>query len=84
MMKVTVKAGGMFAKNLPSSREGNQAEIDLEEGSTPIDVLRVLDLPAEGGYLMILNGESVPRSERSSRRLGEGDQLAIMPPLRGG
>ena len=84
MMKVTIKAGGMFAKNLPPSREGNQAEIDLEEGSTPIDVLRVLSLPADGGYLMILNGESVPKSERGSRQLSEGDLLAIMPPLRGG
>ena len=83
-MKVTLKAGGMFAKNLPASRSGNQAEIELEDGSTPADALRALDLPADGSYLIVLNGESVPKSERASRRLADGDMLAIMPPLRGG
>ena len=34
--------------------------------------------------LIVLNGESVPKSERASRRLADGDLLAIMPPLRGG
>jgi sulfur carrier protein ThiS len=84
MMKVTVKAGGMFTKQLPASRSGNVAEMELDEGSTPADVLRAMDLPADGSYLIVHNGESVPKSERASRRLAEGDMLAVMPPLRGG
>ena len=39
---------------------------------------------AEGSYLVILNGSSVPKAERASLRLADNDNLAIMPPLKGG
>lgn len=83
-MRVEVKATGLLTKHLPPERRGNVADFDLEEGSTPADVLRLMDLPADGSYLVVLNGENVPKAERASRVLAENDKLAIMPPLRGG
>jgi sulfur carrier protein ThiS len=43
-----------------------------------------LGLPLEDSYLVILNGENLPKSERAERSLTEDDFLAIMPPLKGG
>ena len=35
-------------------------------------------------YLVVLNGENLPKAERASRRLAKDDQLSVMPPLKGG
>ena len=84
-MRVSVKASGLYAKSLPSEgREGNVAPLDIAEGTTALDVLDRLGLARDGSYLMILNGQTLPKSERGERALDEDDLLAIMPPLKGG
>lgn len=49
-----------------------------------MDVMRQLGMPLDGNYLVALNGEVVPRDDRSIRTLRENDQLSLMPPLKGG
>ena len=83
-MRITVKSSGLLVKHLPDEREGNSASLDVPEEITPLGVIEQLGMPPGNSYLVILNGESVPRAERAERRLVEGDQLAIMPPLKGG
>ena len=84
-MRITVKATGLYARALPDDgREGNTAPLELPDGSTAHDVLKRLGLPEEGSYLMVLNGQTLPKSERGERQLSEGDNLAVMPPLKGG
>ena len=84
-MRITVKSSGLLVKHLPADRDGNSASrLEVPEGATPLGVIQQLGMPASDSYLVILNGESVPRAERAERRLAEGDQLAIMPPLKGG
>lgn len=83
-MRIRVKTGGLLGKLLPPGSAGNSAEVEVADNATPLDVMRKLGLPPEQNYLVSLNGSVVVKSERSQRRLAEGDQLAIMPPLRGG
>lgn len=83
-MRIEVKATGMLTRHLPPERRGNVADFDIEDDATPADVLRLMQLPTDGSYLIVLNGENVPKAERATRRLAENDKLAIMPPLRGG
>ncbi len=82
-MKITVKTAGNLGKYLPAGSTGNLAKLEVAEGATPADVMSQLGLP-EGSYLVILNGSSVPKAERASRQLADNDNLAIMPPLKGG
>jgi sulfur carrier protein ThiS len=82
-MKITVKTAGNLGKYLPAGSSGNLAELQVAEGATPADVMSRLGL-AEGSYLVVLNGSSVPKAERATRQLAENDKLAIMPPLKGG
>ena len=38
----------------------------------------------EGAYLVSLNGTAVPTAQRAATVLQEGDDLALMPALKGG
>ncbi|MGI9301275.1 MAG: sulfur carrier protein ThiS [Gammaproteobacteria bacterium] len=82
-VRINIKTGGLLGKYLPPGGKRNQAELEVSEGATPVDVIRKLGMP-DTNYLVALNGEVVPVSERAERKLSENDQLSIMPPLRGG
>ena len=82
-MKIIVKTAGNLGKYLPAGSTGNLAKLEVAEGATPADVMSQLGLP-EGSYLVVLNGSSVPKAERASLQLADNDNLAIMPPLKGG
>lgn len=83
-MKVSIRTGGLLGRYLPEGSARNAAELDLPEGTTAAEVIEGLGMPPEGGYLVIHNGTSVPKDARAACTLAEGDELAIMPPLKGG
>ena len=83
-MKITVRTAGLLGKYLPAGSARNQAVLEVANSVTPVDVMRQLGMPLDGNYLVALNGEVVPRDDRSTRALSENDQLSLMPPLKGG
>lgn len=83
-MKINVKAGGLLYEYLPPERTGNRATLEVAEATTPAQIMQDLGFPADGSYLVIVNGELVPAEQRAELRLAEGDQLSINPPLKGG
>ncbi len=83
-MRITVKTAGLLGRYLPAGSRANLAELDIAEGATPIDVMRTLGMPEDRTYLVVLNGENLPKAQRPSTQLSEDDELAIMPPLKGG
>ncbi len=83
-MKLAIRTGGLLGKYLPSGSARNSAEIDLPDGMTAADVIARLGMPPDGSYLVIHNGSAVPRAARDTCTLADGDELAIMPPLKGG
>ncbi|MBT5435899.1 MAG: MoaD/ThiS family protein [Rhodospirillaceae bacterium] len=82
-MKILVRTAGLLGKHLPAGSEKNRAEIELPEGLTPRVVMDRLGFP-EGSYLVTLNGKAVPTAKRMEVILQDGDNLALMPPLKGG
>ena len=84
MMRIKVKTGGLLGEYLPAGSAPNRAEIDVEDGSGPLDVMRVLGMPDDQPYLIILNQAVVPTAERPTTKLTENDELGIFPPLKGG
>jgi len=83
-MKVTVKLYALLGGYLPDGATDNQAVLELAEGATPRDVMAKLNVPPESCHLILINGHFVPPSERESRRLDDGDVLAMWPPVAGG
>ena len=62
----------------------NLGKVLAHAGATPADVIRQLGMPEGTSYLVVLNGANVTKAERASRVLAADDNLAIMPPLKGG
>ena len=67
-MRIKVKTGGLLGQHLPEGSERNRAELDIEEGSSPVDVMRRLGMPEEDTYMIILNEEIVPTAQRPGNR----------------
>jgi sulfur carrier protein ThiS len=83
-MKIAVRTGGLLGKYLPEGSARNSAELEVPAGASARDVIERLGMPSDGGYLVIHNGIAVPNAARADCRLAEADELAIMPPLKGG
>ena len=83
-MKINFKTGGLLADILTPDSADEQMSLDIAEGATPVDVMEQLKLPTDDFYLVIVNDEVVPKSDRDQLQLKEGDELGIFPPLKGG
>ncbi len=83
-MRITVRTGGLLGQYLPAGSQGNQADLEIEEGTTPFDVMTLLGMPKDRTYMVVLNGAAISKADRARRQLAEDDNLAILPPLKGG
>ncbi len=88
-MRITFKLFAMLTDYLPQQvdgrpRSGNVIELDLPEGSTVQQVIDRFRLPAALVHLVLIDGAFVPKEQRESRKLAEGQALAIWPPVAGG
>jgi len=83
-MKIRLKLYALLGKYLPSNAEKNEADMEVANGTTIVQVLASLNVPEEDCHLVLVNGVFVAPSERHSRELEEGDALAIWPPVAGG
>lgn len=84
-MRVTLKLYATLTDYLPpAARAQNLVRLDVDEGATIAAVIAPYQLPPKLTHLVLVNGLFVPREERASRALREGDVLAIWPPIAGG
>jgi len=88
-MRITFKLFAMPCDHLPREvdgrpRVGNAIELDLAEGTTVQAVIDRFRLPQKLVHLVLIDGAFVPKEQRDSRALREGDTLAIWPPIAGG
>lgn len=83
-MNILVRTAGLLGRYLPPGSTGNEARLEVDGESTPLDIMRRLELPEHDRYLIMLNGKVVPAAQRPTIRLSDGDDLGIFPPLKGG
>ena len=62
----------------------NQVELLVPASSTPMSIMSLLHLPVPLCALVVINGTFVHVADRATRRLVDGDVLAIWPPIAGG
>lgn len=83
-MRVTVKLYATLSDYLPAGSKNNRVEIEVAESAAVDAVLAPFSLPPKLTHLVLINGVYVPPAERASTALGEGDTLAVWPPIAGG
>jgi len=84
-MKVTLKLYAALSDYLPdAARAGSALELDLPEGMRLTELVGRFNLPERLTHLVLVNGLYVAPAERAARMLGEGDVVAIWPPIAGG
>ncbi|MDE0309472.1 MAG: sulfur carrier protein ThiS [Acidiferrobacterales bacterium] len=83
-MQLTVKLVGTFARYLPTPSQGNMVEIEVDDGTTAAQLAGILGLPETQPFMVSVNDEIVPKSDRESKVLQSTDSIKIIPPLKGG
>ncbi|GAB4348078.1 MAG: hypothetical protein Kow006_08430 [Gammaproteobacteria bacterium] len=83
-MKITLKLFASLAQHLPSNSNANEAVIEVEEGTTPQQILDRYGVPERLAHLVLINGVFVPPESRTTSPLSEGDELSVWPPIAGG
>jgi sulfur carrier protein ThiS len=77
---VEVQLVATLAPYLPADADGDTARIDVPEGCTVADVIRLLGIPPGMPRIVLVNGEDAA----DERRLVPRDVLSLVPPLAGG
>ena len=84
-MRVALKLYASLADHLPpDARRTNRLELELAPDTTIDEVIRERNLPPKLCHLVLVNGHYIAPADRGSRRLQQGDELAIWPPIAGG
>ena len=88
-MRITFKLFAMLSDHLPQqvegrARVGNAIELDVPEGTTVQALIDRFALPAKLVHLVLVDGTFVPKEQRETRALTDGEVLAIWPPIAGG
>ncbi|MFU2489258.1 sulfur carrier protein ThiS [Thauera sp. WH-1] len=83
-IRIGFKLFASLSDYLPDGHRGNRLELMMDEGTTVADVIHRYRVPERSAHLVLVNGHFVPPSERPKRRLQDGDELAIWPPIAGG
>ncbi len=84
-MQITFKLFASLTGYLPpEARYTNFITPEVADDATVGQVVDSFSLPAKLVHLVLVNGAYVPPEQRATRRLNEGDVLAIWPPIAGG
>lgn len=84
MTTANVKLYASLMDYLPPGAVENTARVELPGEATIATALAKLNLPEERCHLVLLNGIFVSPSARASQAIGEGDTIAVWPPVAGG
>jgi sulfur carrier protein ThiS len=88
-VEITLKLFANLSEYLPHEHDGrvavhNELPVHVAIGATVQSVIEQFRVPGPSAHIVLVNGVFVPRNDRGTRRLQQGDALAIWPPIAGG
>jgi sulfur carrier protein ThiS len=84
-MRITFKLFASLTDYLPvQARYSNVLELDVAPEASISQIIEPYGLPPKLVHLVLINGKFIEPEKRLTQRLGEGDVLAIWPPIAGG
>ncbi len=88
-MRVVFKLFADLSKYLPPA-DGDTApsmherELVVPDDATPTWLIERHGVPPEKAHLVLVNGVYIAPEARAAKRLEEGDEVAVFPPVAGG
>ncbi len=83
-MHVRLELYASLMRHLPPGAVRHRAELEVEPGISPHDLLDQHGVPREQAHLVLRNGVFVQPEQRDHTVLEEGDVVAVWPPVAGG
>ena len=83
-MKIRLKLFAALRDYLPAGSSSNEVELDVADGISVQGLIDLEMVPAKRVHLVLVNGYHVPPSAFGATTLGDGDAVAIWPPVAGG
>ncbi len=83
-MNVKVKLFAVLREKLPPESDGESVELEVQEGTTPGQIIDRLKIPRELAHLVMLDGRHLLPEEVEGRAVRAGEVLSIFPPIAGG
>lgn len=79
-MILEVRVFGGLEKYIPGASFGQPMEVEVPGGTTSGDLLRLLKIPGEQVFTILVNGSRAGKGDT----LKEGDRVAFFPAVGGG
>ncbi len=83
-MDVDVTLFGGLRQYLPAGSSFNRCKLRVADGASLRRLLEQIPIPADRPYLVILNDEKVDPAEYDEIRIGQDDNIVLLPPIKGG
>jgi sulfur carrier protein ThiS len=83
-MEVSVTLFGGLRHFLPAGSSFNSCSVRVDDGASLDSLLRQIPIPADKPYLVILNDEKVNPEDYAGIEIGAGDDVVLLPPIKGG
>ncbi len=83
-VKITFKLYASLTPLLPGTGTDHATGVEVDPGTSVLDVIDQFKVPRESAHLVLLNGVFIAPEERHKPLLQDGDTLAIWPPVAGG
>jgi len=83
-MRIRFELYASLMQYLPPTAQRHRADVQVSPDTTPHQLLQRFGVPLDQAHLVLLNGVFLHRSERDQPCLGDGDLLAVWPPVAGG
>jgi molybdopterin converting factor small subunit len=85
MANATVKLFASLSDYLPPGTKANTVKVPLPSDTATVEmILAQFKVPMEQCHLVLLNGLFISPSHRADCTVGDGDTVAVWPPVAGG
>ena len=83
-MQIVVETTDDLTHLLPDGAQDGRTVLALPDVASPSQALEALGIEQDRGLLIIVNEAIVPKAQRDTHELSDGDVMQILPPLKGG
>ncbi len=83
-MDIDVTLFGGLRQYLPAGSSFNRCTLRVADDASLRALLEQVPIPADRPFLVILNDEKVDSADYDDIRIDAGDQIVLLPPIKGG